>query len=340
MASLVVAHSLEMRTPKSPPTPVKAGSARPSHRRRTVILSADSLAWEAQDYFRQILVTARVGDIHLFTWGGTAICDWFDHMRRDAATLHPSDVEVEFSGNSLTPCMKDGAGKPLSGAANFVKYKNDANQVTRIFKATAHLYVASAPITRHDEETRDPHSAYRHLDAARLGRTRLRMLMGGFCARMSGAGRSSRWHRLGYRQPALSWCDHSPEEWPPTRWPEHDSASDGGDPPDPRPTQTPKPHTRPGTPVRNENRIARRILIPPQCDLACDDRRPLVRTSVLAELARHPSRQHVVALIAAGGVSLMAKHEARPPGRRIVYTGLRASTTYQPGCSKATGGDR
>ena len=124
----------------------------------TVILYGDSLASEAQGYFRDALAAAGVGNVRTSTFGGTAICDWLDRMRFDAAALHPTAVVVEFSGNALTPCMLDGQGQSLAVAVNayYRKYMNDAREVLRIFATSGtRVYFASAPKTRVAEEAND-----------------------------------------------------------------------------------------------------------------------------------------------------------------------------------------
>ena len=124
----------------------------------TVILYGDSLASEAQGSFRDALAGAGVGNVRTSTFGGTAICDWLDRMRSDAAALHPTAVVVEFSGNALTPCMMDDQGQSLAVAVNayYRKYSNDAREVLRIFEASGtRVYFAGAPKTRVAEETND-----------------------------------------------------------------------------------------------------------------------------------------------------------------------------------------
>ena len=73
--------------------PTLAPPAGPRLEDVTVILYGDSLAWEAKDFFRDRLVAAGVGDVRLETYGGTAICDWFDEMQRDAVEV-TDDVVV------------------------------------------------------------------------------------------------------------------------------------------------------------------------------------------------------------------------------------------------------
>jgi hypothetical protein len=116
-------------------TPVPAGaSTAPSAEQSVpdaVVLYGDSLAWESQEHFRAALEDAGVDQVITRTFGGTAICDWLDQMRADAA-LQPDVVVVEFSGNALTPCMHDGDA-PLDSDAVVAKYAADAAAVVDAF---------------------------------------------------------------------------------------------------------------------------------------------------------------------------------------------------------------
>jgi hypothetical protein len=125
----------------------------------TVILYGDSLAWEAQEFFRDRLVAAGVRDVRTETHGGTAICDWFDEMQRDAAAVHPDVVVLEFSGNALTPCMMNAERVSLATdrAAWHQKYVNDAEEAVRIFAASGtRVYLTGSPRSRAAELRNDP----------------------------------------------------------------------------------------------------------------------------------------------------------------------------------------
>ena len=114
-----------------------------------ISLYGDSLAFQAQDSFKEALTQAGSVSVQTFTFGGTAICDWFTQMRTDAEIRRPEAVVVEFSGNTFTPCMRDGAGQPLAGASKLNKYRADAQEVIHIFSAVgARIYFVGAPISR------------------------------------------------------------------------------------------------------------------------------------------------------------------------------------------------
>jgi hypothetical protein len=118
-----------------------------------VAVFGDSLAWEAEPYFVS-LVRARfaTAGITYDSLGGTAICDWLPTMRRVENTEHPQVVELEFSGNALTPCMK-GLARPEP--AYYERYRADAEAAIKIFvSGGAHVYLIGAPITRVVESAR------------------------------------------------------------------------------------------------------------------------------------------------------------------------------------------
>ena len=119
---------------------------------RRVILYGDSLAFEARDAFA--LSLQRGSDVEVVdrTFGGTAICDRLDRMRRDLHDLQPSAVVLEFVGNNVTPCMR-GPNGPLIGEDLLRKYRDDARTATRIFAgAGVRVYWMGAPSTATAEE--------------------------------------------------------------------------------------------------------------------------------------------------------------------------------------------
>ena len=124
-----------------------------------VAFYGDSLGSESESLLQDALLTAGVADVRTRTFGGTAICDWFDEMRDDAVELRPSVVVVEFSGNALTPCMMgpDGVSLLATRDVYFDKYARDAAEVLAIFSASpTRVVFVGAPISRRAEESRDP----------------------------------------------------------------------------------------------------------------------------------------------------------------------------------------
>ena len=139
---------LAVHQPARPPTKITVPAIAPATP-LPVSLYGDSLAFQAQDSFKQALTQAGSVSVQTFTFGGTAICDWFTQMQTDAETRRPEAVVVEFSGNTFTPCMRDGVGQPLAGASKLEKYRADAQEVINIFSAVgAQIYFVGAPISR------------------------------------------------------------------------------------------------------------------------------------------------------------------------------------------------
>ncbi|HEY6473187.1 MAG TPA: hypothetical protein VIY26_09870 [Acidimicrobiales bacterium] len=91
-------------TPRASPGSSTTSSTAP--RPTQVAVFGDSLAWETQPYYDTLIRADRDVPHTYDTFGGTAICDWLDRMREVEAAYHPQAVELEFSGNNLTPCTK------------------------------------------------------------------------------------------------------------------------------------------------------------------------------------------------------------------------------------------
>ena len=106
-----------------------AAAASPTRR---VILYGDSLAFESRDFFSFAMQSAADVEVVDRTYGGTAICDRLDQMRRDLHDLQPAAVVLEFVGNNVTDCMR-GPNGPLTGDALAQKYGQDARIATSIF---------------------------------------------------------------------------------------------------------------------------------------------------------------------------------------------------------------
>jgi hypothetical protein len=96
----------------SPATPKTADAT-------TVVFVGDSLAEQAAPYLGPLLGARTLVPKFL---GGTAPCDWLSNaMQITADTI----VVISFTGNSLSPCMADGAGGFLLGQAIVDKYRVD-----------------------------------------------------------------------------------------------------------------------------------------------------------------------------------------------------------------------
>jgi hypothetical protein len=111
-----------------------------------VAVFGDSLTFEAEPYYVTLIHRGADTALTYDSFGGTAICDWFPTMREVESRDHPRAVELEFSGNALTPCMRRFA-RPAQ--AYFQKYYADAEEAIHIFvPAGTHVYLVGAPVDR------------------------------------------------------------------------------------------------------------------------------------------------------------------------------------------------
>jgi hypothetical protein len=139
-----------------PPADGPAPVTTPLDERPVVVLYGDSLSWESHEHFVAAFTSLPHVQVVTRTFGGTAICDFFDAMGNDAAELAPGAVVVQFSGNALTPCMQDGSGQPLVDEAYLQRYRADAEAAIEIFESVGtHVYLAGAPIPRLDGQSSD-----------------------------------------------------------------------------------------------------------------------------------------------------------------------------------------
>jgi hypothetical protein len=131
--------------PKSTTTTLK-----PSPQSKTyppkIALFGDSLSGEAEPYYTDLIHATGERALTYDSFGGTAICDFLPKMRAVAADDHPKAVELQFTGNALTPCMR---GYNPPSQAYYDKYRADTETAINIFLPEgAHVYLISAPITR------------------------------------------------------------------------------------------------------------------------------------------------------------------------------------------------
>src|SRR6478735_1088574 len=118
-----------------------------------VALFGDSLSWEAESYYQALVQVTGETALAFDSHGGTAMCDWLSTMKEVAANDRPNAVQLQFSGNALTDCMKGyDAGTP----SYYQKYRDDTLAAIEIFAPTgAHVYLIGAPINREQSQS-DP----------------------------------------------------------------------------------------------------------------------------------------------------------------------------------------
>ena len=95
-----------------------------------IALYGDSLGMEAGMDFTY-LARAAGAAVLVRTYGGLAVCDFFGGMASDAAAWQPTDVVLEFSGDSFTPCM---SGDPIGSPQYYAKYRADLQQAIGLFR--------------------------------------------------------------------------------------------------------------------------------------------------------------------------------------------------------------
>ncbi len=94
----------------------------------------DSLGAQAQPYAASSLAASgtRV-DFQPHTFPGLALCDFSSRILDDIVARRVALLVLEFAGNNLSPCMRDGAGAPLAhGSVGFAnRYREGMRQIFR-----------------------------------------------------------------------------------------------------------------------------------------------------------------------------------------------------------------
>jgi hypothetical protein len=129
-------------TPATAPAPAPIAPSWPAPNADTtrLVLVGDSLAQASSGLLA--FLTAPKEFVPRF-WGGTAPCDWVDDdLQADRSTI----VVIQFTGNSLTPCMSDGAGGFLEHEAFADEYRGDLYVlITRARRAGARVLLVGQP---------------------------------------------------------------------------------------------------------------------------------------------------------------------------------------------------
>jgi hypothetical protein len=99
-----------------------------------------------------LTATGRV-DVRTHTFGGTAICDFFDAMQADLVDFQPNVVVMVYSGNAMTPCMDEAPG----GSDDYYeRYHADADAVMAMYEPLGvRVYWVGTPVTRAESEAHD-----------------------------------------------------------------------------------------------------------------------------------------------------------------------------------------
>lgn len=144
--------------PSSTALDAAVASIRQEDNRPTVTLFADSLGFESAQN-----VTDLVGESVRFdssSLPGVAMCDLIGALER-APEKAPDVAVLQFSGNNLTPCMKDADGNELSDAAVVDKYAADVDRVISILRSRgSRIVLAAAPRTAFTERAEEVNTIY------------------------------------------------------------------------------------------------------------------------------------------------------------------------------------
>lgn len=113
----------------------------------------DSLAWEAEPYFRRLIGASGERTLEFLAIGGTAPCDLQAVMDLAARSREISVAVLAFGGNALTPCM---SGATASTTAKVERYRRDVGAAVATFKANGvPVVLVAPPISRADYEARN-----------------------------------------------------------------------------------------------------------------------------------------------------------------------------------------
>jgi hypothetical protein len=130
-------------TPSAPTRGRLTTAKPPLYPPRTVVLYGDSLANQAAPYFVKAVERSPNVNVRVSTWDGTAPCDWLPDMSAEAKTGTVSVAVIDFSGNSITPCMR---GAPYTSAAYYLKYLDDVTAAATAFvQSGARVVLVGSP---------------------------------------------------------------------------------------------------------------------------------------------------------------------------------------------------
>jgi hypothetical protein len=108
-----------------------------------IAVYGDSQAAEATPAL-EMLASRDGAALRVSAFGGLAICDDLGLMAADAASLRPTAVIIDFSGNNFTRCMD---GDALRSPQYYAKYASDAKAAIARFRPEgARVILVGAPI--------------------------------------------------------------------------------------------------------------------------------------------------------------------------------------------------
>jgi len=112
---------------------------------RVVGYYGDSLGIEAVGPFE--LALASHAQVKQYARGGTAPCDWFSAMAAEARSPTFA-VMISFSGNAMTPCMKDRLPGLITPARISALYAKDLAHAADLFPASTKVFLSTSPASK------------------------------------------------------------------------------------------------------------------------------------------------------------------------------------------------
>ena len=121
-----------------------------------VLVYGDSLLYESQVFAEQLLRDVGHVRYHVGGFGGAATCDFQSLFEQDAAKYQPVAVVLSFSGNAITPCMRNADGSFVNRQEWLRRYREDTIRAIATFRPGApQIWLGTAPIARDQEAAGD-----------------------------------------------------------------------------------------------------------------------------------------------------------------------------------------
>ena len=121
-----------------------------------VLVYGDSLLYEAQPFAEQLLREVGHVEFHVGGFGGAATCDFQPLFEQDAAKYHPVAVVLAFSGNAISPCMRNPDGSFVDHQEWLRRYREDTIKAIVTFRpGSPQIWLGTAPISKGQEDAHD-----------------------------------------------------------------------------------------------------------------------------------------------------------------------------------------
>jgi hypothetical protein len=110
-----------------------------------VALWGDSLTQQAAKYLLPMMAASGHWNVRQASLAGTAICDWYQQMRKVRDTIHPQVVAFQFVGNDIGKCMRNADGSKLSNAEYLRRWRRDTRRAIEVFPTSVSIYLIGPP---------------------------------------------------------------------------------------------------------------------------------------------------------------------------------------------------